>query len=70
MDSHSTGYKNMQGLLSDHKKLEASKSRMGAYKMWKTFHISQSERGGTLFSRARREEIEHHNEVVIQTVCM
>ena len=31
-----TGYRNVQGLLSDCKKHEASKSHMGAYKTWKT----------------------------------
>ena len=61
-----TGYRNVQGLLSDCKKHEASKSHMGAYKTWKTFHIDETERVDTLFSRARREEIEHHNEEVIK----
>ena len=37
---------------------------MQAYKMWKSFDIS--ERVDVLFSRARREEIERHNEEVRQ----
>ena len=37
---------------------------MQAYKMWKTFDVS--ERVDILFSRARREEIERHNEEVRQ----
>ena len=37
---------------------------MQAYKMWKTFDIS--ERVDDLFSRARREEIEWYNEEVRQ----
>ena len=39
-------------------------------KRGKAFHISESERVHTLFSRARRGEIEHHNEGVIQMVCI
>ena len=67
-----TSYKNMQGLLSDCKKHEASESHMGGggYKTWETSHISESERVHTFFSRARRKEIEHDNEEVIQTVCI
>ena len=34
--------------------------------MWKTFHIAESEMVDTVFLRARREEIEHHNEEVIK----
>ena len=59
-----TGYSNMQGFLSDCPKHERARSHMQAYKMWKTFDIS--ERVDVLFSRARREEIERHNEEVRQ----
>ena len=37
-----------------------ARSHLQAYKMWKTFDVS--ERVEVLFSRARREEIERHNE--------
>ena len=37
---------------------------MQAYEMWKTFDVS--ERVDTLFSRARRDVTERHNEEVIQ----
>ena len=59
-----TGYSNMHGFLSDCQKHERARAHMQAYKMWKTFDVS--ERVDTLFSRARREEIERHNEEVRQ----
>ena len=54
----------MQGFLSDCQKHERARSHLQAYKMWKTFDVS--ERVDVLFSRARREEIERHNEEVRQ----
>ena len=59
-----TGYGNMQGFLSDCPQHERARSHMLAYKIWKTFDVS--ERVDVLFSRARREEIERHNEEVRQ----
>ena len=54
----------MQGFLSDCQKHEKAKSRMEAYKMWRTFDIV--ERVNICFSRAKREEVEHFNEEVRQ----
>ena len=59
-----TGYTNMHSLLSDSKKHEKAKSHFEAFKMWKTFDVS--ERVDILFSRARREEVARHNEEVRQ----
>ena len=58
------GYGNMRNVLSDGRKHEKSKSHMEAYKMWKTFDFS--ERVDVMFSRARKEEVERHNEEVRQ----
>ena len=55
---------NLRNVLTDGKKHEKSKSHLEAYKMWKTFGVS--ERGDVIFSRARREEIERHNDEVRQ----
>ena len=57
-----TGYRNMHGYFSDSSKHEKSMSHFEAYKMWKAFDTS--EREYVLFSRARKEEIERHNEEV------
>eukprot|EP00795_Rhopilema_esculentum_P008629 gene8629-14641_t len=54
----------MQGFLSDCKKHEKAKSHLEAYKTWKTFDVS--ERVDVLLSRARRQEIDRHNEEVRQ----
>ena len=59
-----TGYKNMHAILCDCQKHERAKSHMQAYKMWKTFDML--ERVDVLFSRARRDDIEQHNEEVRQ----
>ena len=59
-----TGYTNMHGFLSDCKKHEKTRAHLEAYKMWKTFDVT--ERVDVLFSRARREEVERHNEEVKQ----
>ncbi|XP_065070326.1 uncharacterized protein LOC135695262 [Rhopilema esculentum] len=59
-----TGYSNMRGFLSDCRKHEKAKSHFDSYKMWKTFDTG--ERVDVLFSRARRDEIERHNEEVRQ----
>ena len=59
-----TGYTNMHGFLCDCKKHEKASAHLGAYKMWKTFDVT--ERVDVLFSRARREEVERHNEEVKQ----
>ena len=58
------GYTNLRNVLPDGKKHEKSKSHLEAYKMWKTFDVS--ERVDVMFSRARREEIERHNDEVRQ----
>ena len=42
------------------KKHEKSKSHLDAYKMWKTFDVSESVQ--VMFSRVRREEIELYND--------
>ena len=59
-----TGNTNMQGFLSDCRKHEKANAHMEAYKMWRTFDVT--ERVDVLFSRARREEAERHNEEVRQ----
>ena len=59
-----TGYANMHSFLSDCRKHEKARSHLEAYKTWKTFDVS--ERVYVLFSRARREEVERHNEEVRQ----
>ena len=58
----------MQGFLSDCQKHEKAKSHMEAYKMWRTFDLT--DRVEVLFSRARREDVEHHNEEVRQNRSM
>ena len=58
------GYTNLRNVLSDGKKHEKSTAHLEAYKMWKTFDVS--ERVDVMFSRARREEIERHNDEVRQ----
>ena len=58
------GYTNLRNVLPDGKKHEKSKSHLEAYKMWKTFDVF--ERVDVMFSRARREEIERHNDEVRQ----
>ena len=59
-----TGYSNMRGFLSDCKKHEQARSHFESYKMWKMFDVT--ERVDVQFSRARREEVERHNEEVRQ----
>ena len=54
----------MHSFLSDCRKHEKARSHLEAYKTWKTFDVS--ERVDVLFSRARREEVERHNEEVRQ----
>ena len=58
------GYMNLRTVLPDGQKCEKSKSHLEAYKMWKTFDVS--ERVDVMFSRVRREEIERHNDEVRQ----
>ena len=58
------GYTNLRNVLSDGKKHEKSTAHLEAYKMWKTYDVS--ERVDVMFSRARREEIERHNDEVRQ----
>ena len=58
------GYTNLGNVLSDGKKHEKSTAHLEAYKMWKTYDVS--ERVDVMFSRARREEIERHNDEVRQ----
>ena len=58
------GCTNLRNVLPDGKKHEKLKSHLEAYKMWKTFDVS--ERVDVMFSRARREEIERHNDEVRQ----
>ena len=55
-----TGYTNMHGILSDLRKYIKSNSHMESYKIWKTFDLH--ERVDVQLSRARREEINRHNE--------
>ena len=52
----------MRSFLSDCKKHEQSKCHLEAYKKWKTF--ATTEWVNILFSRARREEVQRHNEQV------
>ncbi|XP_065060454.1 zinc finger MYM-type protein 1-like [Rhopilema esculentum] len=59
-----TGYNNMQGFFSDCKKHEKAKSHLEAYKTWKTFDVAK--RVDVLLWRARRQEIDRHNEEVRQ----
>ena len=61
-----TGYVNMHSFLGDSQKHEKAKSYMKAYKMWKTFGRDAHESVDVLFSRARREAVERHNEEVRQ----
>ena len=49
---------------SDCRKHERSNCHLEAYKKWKTFDAT--ERVDILFSRARREEVQRHNEQVRQ----
>ena len=58
------GYTNLRNVLSDGKKHEKSTAHLEAYKVWKIFDVS--ERVDVMFSRARREEIERHNDEVRQ----
>ena len=58
------GYGDLVHLLADSKKHERSKSHLEAYKAWRTFH--EGERVDVMFSRARRDEVERHNEEVRQ----
>ena len=59
-----TGYSNMHSFLSDCKKHVKAKTHLEAYKTWKTFDVT--ERIDVVFSRARREEVDRHNEEVRQ----
>ena len=59
-----TGYTNMHGILSDLQKHIKSNSHMESYKIWKTFDLH--ERVNIQLSRARREELNRHNEEVRQ----
>ena len=59
-----TGYADMRCFLSDCRKHEPSNCHLEAYKKWKTFDVT--ERVDILFSRARREEVQRHNEQVRQ----
>ena len=54
----------MRCFLSDYRKYERSNCHLEAYKKWKTFDAT--ERVDILFSRARREEVQRHNEQVRQ----
>ena len=54
------GYGNLRNSLSDGGKHERSKTHMEAYKMWKTFDVSEGI--DEMLSRARRYEIERHND--------
>ncbi|XP_046858656.1 uncharacterized protein LOC124452108 [Xenia sp. Carnegie-2017] len=56
----STGYHNMHSFSGDSIKLEKTKSHMEAYKQWRLFDSRESV--DVLFSRARREAVERHNE--------
>ena len=58
------GYGNLRNNLPDGGKHEKSKSQMEAYKMWKTFDVSEGI--DLMLSRARRDEIERHNDEVRQ----
>ena len=58
------GYANMRSFLSDCRKHERSNCHLEAYKKWKTFDAT--ERVDILCSRARREEVQRHNEQVRQ----
>ena len=58
------GYADMRCFLSDCRKHGRSNCRLEAYKKWKAFDAT--ERVIILFSRARREEVQRHNEQVRQ----
>ena len=58
------GYANMRCFLSDCRKHGQLNCHLEAYKKWKTFDAA--ERVVILFSRARREEVQRHNEQVRQ----
>ncbi|XP_046863144.1 uncharacterized protein LOC124456877 [Xenia sp. Carnegie-2017] len=58
----STGYHNMHSFSGDSIKHEKTKSHMEAYKQWRLFDSRESV--DVLFSRARREAVERHNEEV------
>ena len=58
------GYADMRCFLSDCRKHGRSNCHLEAYKKWKTFDAT--ERVDILFSRARREEVQRHNEQVRQ----
>ena len=58
------GYTNLRNVWPDGKKHEKSKSHLEDYKKWKKFDVS--ERVDVMFSRARREETDRHNNEVRQ----
>jgi len=58
------GYADMRCFLSDCRKHGRSNCHFEAYKKWKTFDAT--ERVVIQFSRARREEVQRHNEKVRQ----
>ena len=58
------GCADMRSFLSDCRNHEQSNYHLEAYKKWKTFDAT--ERIDILFSRARREEVQRHNEQVRQ----
>ena len=58
------GYADMRSFLSDCRKHGQSNCHLEAHKKWKTFDAT--ERVVILYSRARREEVQRHNEQVRQ----
>ena len=58
------GCNDMRSLMSDGKKYEKGKSHLSAFKTWKTYGANV--RVDSLFSQARRDEIQRHNEEVRQ----
>jgi hypothetical protein len=58
------GYCDVRSFLSDCRKHEKANCHMEAFKKWKTFDLT--DRVDVLFSRARREDVERHNEQVRQ----
>ena len=54
----------MHCVLSDCRKHERLNCHLEAYKKWKTFDTTESI--DIIFSRVRREEVQHHNEQVRQ----
>ena len=59
------GYADVRSCLSDCRKHGRSNCHLEAYKKWKTFDAT--ERVVILFSRARRDEVQRHNEQVRQS---